>query len=347
MAYKRIIMTIKKIGGLLGGLLSLSTAIIVHELGHFLTCKIFNVATPVFSIGFGPTLLSYKIGATTFQIAALPLGGYVAIDQIQFAAQSYMPKLIIMLAGIVFNILFALFVFIYFAARGKYEATSTIEKVIPNSPAQHAGLRPGDTITHIDNVPIDGNVNVLLNTIMQRPGQTVSITFERDSLEHTITVTLADSHPVWGSNIGFLGTPFASECIAQSSPLGALRQGTKVTFMLIKQMAGFAAIAFRQEGREGVTGPIGILHMMSKSFLLSSDLFLLINAFLHLNLALFNLLPIPVFDGGKILITTIEAIYGPLPSEILGLVYFITIVLLVTLAMLITIRDIKRLRARK
>ena len=86
-------------------------------MGHFLACKLFHIATPVFSIGFGPTLAGVTIGTTFFQIAALPLGGYVSIATAQLDAQPYFIKAIVLLAGVVSNILFAYVIFAWFKMR--------------------------------------------------------------------------------------------------------------------------------------------------------------------------------------------------------------------------------------
>ncbi len=99
------------------GLLGLSFVIVIHEFGHFIACKLFGIATPVFSIGFGPRLFGYQIGSTIFQIAAFPFGGYVAIATDQLDAQPYFIKAIILLAGIAINFLFAYLIFSFFRFR--------------------------------------------------------------------------------------------------------------------------------------------------------------------------------------------------------------------------------------
>jgi regulator of sigma E protease len=92
---------------IIGGLAGLSLVILIHECGHFIFAKLFDVATPVFSVGFGPALISIPINETIFQIAILPIGGYVELDPTTLEAQPYVAKMIIMLGGILFNIIFA------------------------------------------------------------------------------------------------------------------------------------------------------------------------------------------------------------------------------------------------
>ncbi len=106
-----------KIVSTICGLLGISFVILIHEAGHFITAQLFGITTPVFSIGFGPSLFHVKIGTTVFQIAAIPLGGYVAINEAQLSAQPYWIKMVILLAGIVVNILFAWGVFSFFKRR--------------------------------------------------------------------------------------------------------------------------------------------------------------------------------------------------------------------------------------
>ena len=108
---------IKKILSFCAGIFGLSFVIIIHEFGHFIACKLFGVSTPIFSIGFGPTLIGTYIGSTFFQIAALPLGGYVATNTAQLKAQSYIVKMIILCAGIAANIILAYGILIYFKMR--------------------------------------------------------------------------------------------------------------------------------------------------------------------------------------------------------------------------------------
>lgn len=99
------------------GLLGLSFVIVIHEFGHFIAAKSFGIGVPLFSIGFGPRLFAIRLGSTIFQIAALPLGGFVAINDAQMDLQPYYVKLIVLLAGIAMNFLFAYCVFLIFKLR--------------------------------------------------------------------------------------------------------------------------------------------------------------------------------------------------------------------------------------
>ncbi len=99
------------------GLLGLSIVIIVHELGHLIAAKLCDVAAPLFSIGFGPTLFAAKFGTTIYQIALLPIGGYVAISQKVLDIQPYPIKAFILLSGVASNFIFSFLIFFLFRLR--------------------------------------------------------------------------------------------------------------------------------------------------------------------------------------------------------------------------------------
>src|SRR5438552_6147510 len=103
-----------KIKVFLIGLVGTSFIILIHEMGHFLAAHLFNIPTPTFSIGFGPALVHFPVGQISFQLALLPFGGYVEINQEILAQQPYMHKIIVALAGILFNIIFAATIMLYY-----------------------------------------------------------------------------------------------------------------------------------------------------------------------------------------------------------------------------------------
>ncbi len=122
--------TTKKLLYMLAGLGGISLIILIHEAGHFLFAKFFSVAAPIFSIGFGPTLYAYTCGSTTFQLALLPFGGYVEIDPVQLAAQSYIPQILILFGGIIFNVAFAYAVLAYYLICNRFSQKTVSSKEI-------------------------------------------------------------------------------------------------------------------------------------------------------------------------------------------------------------------------
>lgn len=250
----------KRTRSLIYAILGLSLIIVVHESGHFLMCKLFDVKTPVFSVGFGPVLLSYTIGDTAFQLAAFPIGGYVAIDTASLATKSYLQKLAINVAGITFNIIFALLLLIYLswlAGRKKTDGSSSI--------------------------------------------------------------------------------------------FSAIYTGILTTYQLLTRMARSMFGIWRKEERSQVMGPIGIITNTAEQPAANAQFFMIWwLALINLNVALFNILPIPMLDGGHIALDTIEALYGkPLPPHIVQNINLIFLFLFLSFLLWISMRDIQRLKAKK
>lgn len=241
---------LQKLRSIILALLGLSLIIVVHESGHFLMCKLFDVKTPVFSVGFGPALASYRRNETTFQLAALPLGGYVAIDPVSLAIKPYWQKLIINIAGIVFNIIFALLLLIYL-------------------------------------MWLTGQQNIILS-------------------------------------------------------------GMLTTYQLCMRMGRGMFGMWKKEQRSEIMGPIGIVSSTTEMQDTKQAVFMIWwLALININVAIFNLLPIPLLDGGHIAMDTIEALYGkPLPPHLVGNINLIFLLLFLTLLFWISMRDVQRLRKK-
>ena len=330
------------------GLLGLNLVIIAHESGHFITAKLFGVGTPIFSIGFGPALLAIKLGQTTFQIAAIPFGGYVALDPASLAAQPYLHKIVIILAGVMCNILFAYFIFVFLALRGKYSIMPIITKVIPHSPADKAGLAVNDRILSFNHTEIQQDASEFLQTITQSPGKEITLAVEQEEgTTRIVTLTLGTSHPIMGSNVGWLGTQWKTIKTAQPSLLQSIVEGVYAVSGMIRNLGKVTSSVFRKGRNVGFTGPIGIIVMTGKSLALSPRYFAFILAVVSINVGLFNLLPIPFLDGGKAVQYTIEAFIGPIPAGIINYITIIFLILFLFLILSITMGDITRLRKNK
>jgi len=339
----------QKIKSLLITLGGLSSVIVVHEFGHFLLCKLFHVATPIFSIGFGPRLIGYQIGSTLFQIALLPLGGYVAIDPASIATKPYIQKLLINVAGVSFNVIFA-FILISFALyiiSGR-KPTSIIEQVTPESPAHDAGLRAHDTIIAYNNTPVSDDLNTMLVYIQQSAGKTIPLTINRDHTTHTLNVTLGNSHPLFGPNMGYLGASFTTATTAHA-PIGSIiTQAAYTTNQLLIRFASLFLGLFKKKNREQLSGPIGIISSTNTAQATNAAFFIMWLAVINLNVAFFNILPLPLLDGGHIVQDTIEALYGaPLPQTLIQMINLLFLFLFLLFIMHITARDIKRLNGHQ
>jgi regulator of sigma E protease len=349
----------------------LSFVVGFHELGHFLFCKIFKIRTPSFSIGFGPKLISKQIGETEFSISAIPLGGYVEIagavevgqgeqkdaystDQYSFAIKPYYQKLAVMIGGIVFNILFAYITLILICASGlpqtpmlyPYNARPTIETVAENSAALNAGMRAGDQILSANGIAIENNghgTKQLISLIQQHPEK--PITFEIQRNDSTISITgIPDKRSAgWPlGTLGTLGVVFTAHETQPESLGNALINGIRITNALIKNTAFGILSLFSKRDINGVSGPLMIISMASKGAAAGMKIFFILLALISISLAIFNLLPLPIFDGGQILFYSIEALIGrPLPGRVREYIHYASWIMILLLMCYVSIADIR------
>lgn len=327
------------------GLFGLSIVIIVHEFGHFLAAKLFNVATPLFSIGFGPALASIKIGDTIFQIALLPLGGYVEINEASLATISYAAKMFILSAGIIFNLLFAFIIFVYFSWKNHGEPVPIVDTIVPDSPASQSTLQSGDLVLAVDEQPVQ-DYQELAAMIMQSPGKKHIFSIKRDTRLLEIPIIIGAEHPVFGRQTGWLGIHWKLEKKSKSLPK-AFQESMQRLGLLFLQTSYFMATFFRKKGYGTVVGPLGIIAITGQSVELGFPFFFMILAILSINVALFNLLPIPFFDGGKMAIYSIEVFTGPLPPDLINAVYVTFFIILMIFILFITFNDITHMRGKK
>lgn len=352
---------------ILVGLAGLLFLVTIHEIGHFIMCKFFNVGTPSFSIGFGPKLISRKIGTTEFSISAIPLGGYVEIagnaemgqgeqkeadrdDEYSFKHKPFYQKFLIMIGGILFNILFAYLVSIalfIFAPKSTglapFNASGVIQSVEEESAAQKAGLQPGDHILALEGKEIGADIISFTDTLKRSPGKTIDLTVARGEQTLSISATLG-SQKIMSQEVGMLGVTFALR--EHFSLLESICNG--ISLMNYYFVGTFKAIGhmFASRDMTGVAGPIAIVGATAQGISKGFSVFLLFLAIISINLAILNLFPLPIFDGGQILFFGIEAAIGrSMPDRIRMVIHLVTWILVFGLLIYVTFKDVMRLVA--
>ncbi len=327
-----------------------------HELGHLIFAKLFNVYAPSFSIGFGPRLLQFKWGETTYALSLIPLGGYVElagseemgqgeqthakdISERSFASKPYWQKLLIMLGGIGFNILFAYVALSLLYTQGApCFGTMCNDKpayigAIHQGAAQKAGLLPGDTIIAVagESTP---NVEALTKALRPHIEKPVALTILRNNKEVPATITPdgqtigEETRPLLGLNWEEQKMPF----------LDALKAGWQGTWAMIVQVAG--ALKNLTKSRKGLGGPLMLICKVTQFAGFGFKMFLFILALISVNLAVFNVLPLPIFDGGQVLFFSIEAILGrPLSEKARHNIHYYTWLFVIALVIYLTLKD--------
>src|SRR5438445_1060558 len=249
--------TLKNILYITAGLAGISLIIIIHEIGHFLFAQFFNVPTPYFSLGFGPTLYALPIGKTTFKLALLPFGGYVEMDPETLNNLSYVPKMLIIFAGILFNLIFAYGILFYYALRNQSVLTPIISTITPHSPADRASLQPNDIIVACNHQPINENADLITKTIASSAQQTIILTIKRNNTAQDITIALNSAHPLFGKNAGWLGITLKEKNVGRPSLSSALQKGHEQCATTLQEMGNAASkMMSRKNQKNVIMGPI-------------------------------------------------------------------------------------------
>lgn len=367
-------------------ILALGPLIFVHELGHFLLAKFFGVRVEKFSLGFGPKLYGKKIGETEYLLSAFPLGGYVkmfgeggyieggevhtadGVDNVpaeelpletlrelteeekkhSFAHKPVTSRIAIVLAGPVFNLLFAWLIFIILCMTGVPTVTTKIGEALKDKPAAKAGVQKGDVITAINNKPIS-RWEEIAEGVAASNGSPLNLSVKRDGKELSFTITPEPrvSKNLFGEKVnGYaVGVASAGELVTEYfTPVQAVVKGTEQTWKVLEiTFMSLVKMAQRVVPMDSVGGPIMIADMAGKMADSGGASFLAFIALISINLGVLNLLPVPVLDGGHLVFFFIELIFRrPVPQRIREYAQQVGMVLLLGLMVLAFYNDIIR-----
>ena len=314
--------------------LALGPLVIIHELGHYLVARWFGVGAEAFSIGFGHEITGWtdKRG-TRWKIAWLPLGGYVKFVGDEHAASApgdlselteeqkatafhlrpVWQRFLIVLAGPVSNFLLAILIFtIFFATIGAPRTAPVVSALEKGSPAQSAGIRPGDRITAIAGRATP-TFEDIYRIVLIRPGENVPVVIERgkSTLQLNIKVGVVEQRDRFGQHfrIGRLGVYGAQSNYVRPPVAELIPAATTYTVNITRTTLD--ALWQMLSGRRSVTeigGFLKIAQIAGQQASLGLIAFVSLIALLSINLGFINLLPVPMLDGGHLLFYSIEAV---------------------------------------
>jgi regulator of sigma E protease len=364
----------------------LGILIFVHELGHFLLAKMLGVSVEKFSLGFGPKLFGKKIGETEYLLSAFPLGGYVKMfgeggfieggeqdprpedenaptdetaDPVlreltedekarSFSHKPVLARIAIVMAGPVFNLVFAWFIFIILCMMGVPTVTTKIGEALKDKPAAKAGMLKDDVITAINNKPIK-RWDQIAEGVAASKGAALTLSVKRSEQVLTFTITPEPriSKNLFGEQInGYaIGVASAGEVVTEHfNPFQAVIKGTEQTWKVIDlTFMSLVKMVQRVVPMDSVGGPIMIAKMAGEQASAGIAPFLAFMALLSVNLGVLNLLPVPVLDGGHLLFFFCELVFRrPVPQKIREYAQQVGMVLLLGLMVLAFYNDIIR-----
>ena len=342
-------------------LIILTPIVFFHELGHFWVARRFGVNVEIFSIGFGPVLFSKTDNyGTAWQLAAIPIGGFVKMEgelninpsrnktlikkgSFQFA--NVWQRSAIVFAGPFANVLLTIMIiasiYLFF---GKVEIPNTINSIVSNSAAEKAGLLKNDRIVSINQKKVKTFDNIR-QIVMESPDIELEIEIIRNKISKFFLVT-PDS--IWSEvlelNIGQLGVVSDQGYLKRYGLSESLFYSASDTLNISKSMfSGIKRLITGKFQKGEIGGPVRIAELSGRAFLSGWISLLFFGALISLNLGLVNLLPIPALDGGHLVLYFIEILFRkPLPEKIQNLLIKGGISFLLALMILITFFDISR-----
>jgi len=344
----------------IGFIILLGVLIFVHEFGHFIVAKAAGVKVLKFSLGFPPAMIKRTWGETDYMLSWVPLGGYVKLlgedpesdeevppEEIHrsFTSKPLYARAAIIAAGPVFNYLLAVVLLCSGYLMGLPVLASEIGTVVENSPAAIAGVDKGDLITAVDGKPIQ-RWDEMRSAIEQNAGKNVTLTVDRQGkvLDLKVMPQLSDQKDFFGRPLGRIGvTPSGTK--VSLGVIGAISEGVRFTGHLTWLVVETVVKLLKGEvSAKALSGPITIVQASGESLRQGLFSFLFLMSFISINLAIINLLPVPILDGGHLMFFLVEAIIRrPVTGRVRQVATQLGLLFIIFLMVLVFYNDISRI----
>ncbi len=320
--------------------------IFVHEFGHFIAARATGVRVNEFAIGFGPTLWKKQTKKTLYAIHLIPFGGFCAMegededsaDSGAFCNKPAWKRLIIIIMGAVFNLVFGVLLVMITLIPTRVYTTTTVASFYENAVSCDYGLKAGDRIVEVDGRHIFTTYD-LSYQFTGIKGKSVDMKVIRDGKKVALDDVTFKTEKI--DDINYIAVDFY--VMGQKRNLGSflsqsfrtsLSYGRVVMFSLIDLIRG-------KYGISAVSGPVGVTVAIGKAAKIGLSQLLPMIALISINLGLFNLLPIPALDGSKALFLIAEMIIRkPVPKKFEGIVHTVGFIILIAFMLFVTAKDI-------
>jgi regulator of sigma E protease len=291
-------------------LLALGLLVALHELGHLVAARLMGLRVHRYTLGFGPAVLSFKVGETEYVLGAVPLGASVRIqgmnphepaDERSYTALSPGRRMGVLLAGPLTNLLVALAILVALYTTGTHVVVPlTVGTIVPGSEAARAQLLPGDRIVSAEGVPLE-SWSAFVELVGRSSGRELRLGIERQGEPREVTVRPRPD----AQGTGRIGV--SQQYVYRTHDLDqALLQALAHLGNLVTE--GTRLLSRMLEGRQGVAlnNPVGVVKQSSDAASHGLGAFLRVLVGLSVALAFFHLLPLPSLDGGRMLFLALE-----------------------------------------
>lgn len=324
--------------------------IFIHELGHFIMAKVNGIKVNEFALGMGPAIFKLKKGETLYALRVFPIGGYVSMegedaesdDENAFSKKKVWGRIGVVVAGAIMNLILGFLVMVILTCMQPKIGTTVVAEFSENPTSATTGLQVGDKIEKVNGRKVliendiaygiatdkDGNVDM----VVKRNGQKINL----DNVEFRLAKNengqqyIEFDFKVESENKSFFN-------VLEYSFFKTVSTAKTVWYSLIDLITGKASF-------NDLSGPIGVGNAVGQASSMGIDGVLAMLAFLSINIGVFNLLPLPALDGGRLVFLLIEAVRGkPINQKYEGYVHTIGFMLLILLMIVVTVNDIFKL----
>lgn len=326
--------------------------IAIHEFGHFSFAKLFDVKVNEFSLGMGPKLLKKKKGETTYALRLFPIGGFVSMEGEDedsdnpraFNNKPAWQRFIIIAAGAVLNLILGVVVVGICLSCGDLVGTRQIHSFMEDSVSDKSGLQAGDVIVKINNTNVYSSQGIAFNMVRDTDNK-LDITVVRDGEK----VLLED---VEFKQFAYEGRNYVQQDFyivgEEPTPLNVIKNSILDSASIVQMVRlSLVDMVTGKYGMKDVSGPIGTISAIAESTAepeqFSDKILTALNflSMITINVGMFNLLPVPALDGGRLFFIFIEIIRRkPIPAKKEGIVHTVGLVLLLLLMVVISINDV-------
>ena len=334
---------------ILASILVFGSVIFIHELGHFVTAKLCGIKVNEFSLGMGPALLRFEKGDTTYALRLLPIGGFVSMegedeesdDEHSFSKAKVWKRFLVVAAGAVMNMILGFLVLVILVCRQSAITSRTVSVFSENASTQASGLQVGDEILAVNGRRCFIADDVIYELVRTQNG-TADLTVLRDGkkvLLEDVVFTTQETEEGTSLIIDFKVLPIEKTFfnVVKEAGLWTCSLSRKLFLSLIDLVTGRVAI-------NNLSGPVGIVTVISEAASIGWEPILLILAVITINLGIFNLIPIPALDGGKLFLLLVEGIRRKaLPEKYEIVINLAGFAALMLLMLFVTYNDIARL----
>jgi regulator of sigma E protease len=332
-------------------IIAVGLLIALHEAGHFALARGTGMKVLRYSIGFFFPLLSWRSrkSGTVYQLGALPLGGFVQVkgmnpfedgafeDPESYQNKSLWRRILVIVAGPLSNLLVAwlMFFFLYMIGQPERINEPLIGKVVPGDPAAQAGMQEGDRVIAVNGERVTTWTN-LASHINAHPGDEIALEVQRDTAHFTLKIT-----PKNKGNVGLIGIGQATEKVFLKPGAAVIAAGAKCATLVHGTILAIGALVSGADQNVQAVGPVGIIRIAASTLESGVREFLALVAYLSVMFFLFNLLPVPALDGGRLLFLLLEAVSRRrINPKFDAVINTIGLVLLMGLFLLITIKEL-------